>query len=366
MRPRRCRLASKRLAFRLTSSIERGGQWVAITACLFASAVAQEAPKSVAESLASEVSAVFERTKKAIVRIEATDQHGKLSGTGFFIDPAGTLFTSYTIGGESTDFEVRFGDQKFPARRLLADPRSGVAVLKVDASDTPFISLGESRSLTVGAPVIVVGYPMDLPLSPSFGCLSGFDIKYLDRYFATRHLRANVPVQRGQGGAPLLNMRGEAVGILISSLDQGSACFSLPIEAADKLHKDFLRFGELRPGWLGVGVETAQKPRSQSTAEINVLNIGSPGQKAGLQTGDVLLQVGPHPITSPEDVLDAAFYIAAEDDVKVRVARGDQTLEFTVTAADRPNTSVRTAGDVPSFAPADATNLRGFPVNLDR
>lgn len=347
--------------------IARASRRAAIFSLLFVGSVsAQEAPRTVAENLAVEVGALFEKAKKAVVRIEATDDHGRLSGTGFFVDPAGTLFTSYTIGGESTDFEVRFGDQKFPARRLVADPRSGVAVLKVDASDTPFISIGESRGLTVGAPVVVVGYPMDLPLSPSFGCVSGFDIKYLERYFATRHIRANVPVQRGQGGAPLLNMRGEAVGILISSLDQGSACFSLPIEAADKVHKDFLRFGELRPGWLGVGVETAQSPRSHSTAEINVLNVGSPGQKAGLQTGDVLLQIGPFNVTSPEDVLDASFYIAAEDEVKLRVARGDQTIDLTVTAADRPNTNVRTAGDIPSFAPAEGANLRGFPVHLDR
>ena len=96
------------------------------------------------------------------------------------------------------------------------------------------------------------------------------------------------------------------------------------------------------------------------------MNIGSPGQKAGLKTGDVLLQVGSHSITSPEDVLDAAFYIAAEDEVNLRVARGGQTLEFTVTAADRPNTSVRTAGDVPSFVPVDGADLRGFPVELER
>lgn len=337
-----------------------------MAAIFFSNVCAQEAPKSVAESLAGEVHAVFARAQKAIVRIQAVDRHGPLSGTGFFIDPAGTIFTSYTIGGESSGFEVHFGDQKYTARRLIADPRSGVAVLKVDASDTPFISIGESRALTVGAPVIVVGYPMDLPASPSFGCVSGFDIKYHDRYFATRHLRASVPVQRGQGGAPMLNMRGEAVGILISSIDQGSACYSLPIEAADKIHKDFHRFGELRPGWLGVGVETAQAARADSTAEINILNIGSPGQKAGLKTGDVLLEVGGRSISSPEDVLDAAFYIAAEDEVKLRVARGTDTLEFTVTAADRPNTSVRTAGDIPSFVPAEGTDLRGIPLSLDR
>ncbi len=322
--------------------------------------------ESVAESLATEVHAVFERAQKAVVRIEATDRHGQLSGTGFFVDPAGTLYTSYTIGGESTDVEVRLGDKKYPARRLLGDPRSGVAVLKVDV-ETPFIPIGESKSLTVGAPVMVVGYPMDLPLSPSFGCVGGFDMKYLDRYFATRHIRANLPVQRGQGGAPLLNMHGEAVGILISSLDQGSACFSLPIEAAEKVHKDFVRFGELRPGWLGVGVETAPLAAAGSTAKISAVNPGAPGEKVGLTPGDVLLNIGNHAINSPEDVLDAAFYISAEDEVKLRVEREGKTLEFTMTAADRPNqTLVHAADEPPPLLPLEATDLRGAPVKLDR
>lgn len=340
-----------------------------VATALTSGVFAQENPAppagSVAESLANEVRTVFERAQKAVVRIEAMDRHGQLSGTGFFVDPAGTLYTSYTIGGESTAIEVRFGEQKHPARRLFADPRSGIAVLKVDA-ETPFLSLGKSSELSMGAPVVAVGYPMDLPLSPSFGCVCSFDIKYLGRFFATRHIRATVPVQRGQGGAPLLNMRGEAVGILIAGLDQGSACFSLPIEAAEKMHRDFVRYGELRPGWLGVAVESAATTHAGSTAEINLLNIGAPGQKAGLKSGDVLLQIGPHAISSPEDVIDAAFFIAAEDEVTLKVARGEQTLDFHVTAGDRPNTSVRTAGDVPSFVPMGNSDLRGFPVDLQR
>lgn len=312
---------------------------------------------------------VFERVQKAVVRIEAKDRHGQLSGTGFFVDPAGTLFTSYTIGGESTDLEVRLGDHKYPARRLVADPRSGVAILKVDI-ETPFISLAERKdgsALELGSPVVIVGYPMDLPLSPSFGCVSGFDIKFLDRYFATRHIRANVPVQRGQGGAPLVNMRGEAVGILISALDQGSACFSLPIEAASKVHKDFLRYGELRPGWLGVGVESAEKPLSGSTALINAISPHAPGEKAGLKPGDVLLKVGGRSINSPEDVLDASFFIAAEEEVELSVARGGETLNLTVTAGDRPNGGlVRATSDLPTYSPAQGLDLRGVPVKLDR
>lgn len=340
---------------------------LAATAFVFAEKTvsAQDAPApSVADSLASEIRAVFERTKKSVVRIEATDDHGQLSGTGFFVDPAGTIYTSYTIGGETGDIVVCAGNGKMPARRLFADQRSGVAVLKVD-SETPFISVGKSRALSIGSPMVVVGYPMDLPISPSFGTVAGFDMKYTGRYFATRHIRCNLPVQRGHGGAPVLNMQGEAVGIVIASIDNGSACFTIPIEAAEKLRKDYMRFGALRPGWMGVGIETARSQTAGSTAEVSMLNLGSPGAKAALRSGDVILQINEHSISSPEDVLDASFFIAAEDDVSIKVARGDEQLDFQVTAGNRPNTNARTAGDIPTFSPGDSEDLRGLPMTID-
>jgi len=190
-------------------------------------------------------------------------------------------------------------------------------------------------------------------------------MKYSGRYFATRHIRCNLPVQRGQGGAPVLNMQGEAVGIVIASLDKGSACFSLPIEAAEKLWKDYMHFGGLRPGWMGVGVETAHTQVSGSTAEVSMLNLGAPGAKAGLRSGDVILQINNHAISSPEDVLDASFFIAAEDEVAITVARGEEKLNFQVTAGNRPSTTARTAGDIPTFAPGTTDDLRGIPMTLD-
>jgi S1-C subfamily serine protease len=338
-----------------------------LTACVFAgrSASAQDtAEPTVAESIAKEIRSVFEKTKKSVVRIEASDEHGQLSGSGFFVDPAGTIYTSYTIGGESSDIVVCSGQGKLPARRLFADRRSGVAVLKVDA-DTPFLSAGSSKALAIGSPVVAIGYPMDLPVSPNFGTVAGFDIKFSDRYFATRHIRSNIPVQRGQGGAPVVNMRGEAVGIVIASIDGSNACFTLPIEAAEKLRKDYIRFGELRPGWMGVGIEPATSQVAGSIAEVSMLNLGSPGLKAGLRSGDVILRINDHSISSPEDVLDASFFIAADDEVKIEVARGEEKLEFQVIAGRKPATSARTAGDVPTFAPSTADDLRGSPMRLD-
>ena len=338
-----------------------------VLTCFVSSAVGEETPRGVAASIAQEVREVFAKCHHAVVKIEATDEHGDLSGSGFFIDPNGTLFTSYTIGGSSRDIAVLIDGVRHNARRLIADARSGVALLKVEAkAPCPFLAVGQSKTLAVGDPLIAIGFPMDLPASPSWGTLAGLDLKYLGRYFATRHLRVNLPVQRGEGGAPLLNVRGEVVGLLISSLDGGSGCFALPIEAAERVRKDFLRHGELRPGWLGVGCTQATDPVAGSTAQIDAIVEGSPGAKAGLQPGDIILQVGERRIANAEDVLDAAFFIGAEDELALKVNRGDQVIQLKASAVERPS-APRTAGDIPVFAPNySGSDLRGWRMRLDR
>src|SRR5215468_4009206 len=121
-------------------------------------------------SISTEVKRVFDQAKNAVVRIQAEDEHGRLAGTGFFIDPAGTIVTAYEVGGESWDLVVEFGSSRFPAQRLVADPRSGIALLKVSA-DTPWLPTGDSDDLKLASPVVMIGYPMDLSVTPSFGMI---------------------------------------------------------------------------------------------------------------------------------------------------------------------------------------------------
>jgi serine protease Do len=310
---------------------------------------AQNTPQSAAEppevlaTIQQQVESVFNKHKSAVVRVEATDVHGQLAGTGFFIDPNGILYTSWGVGGESRDIVVCNGEAKYPARRLVSDMRAGVAILKVDAdTPIPFIRVGASRELSVASPVMTIGFPMDLPPTPSFGIVGGFDIKYLGRYFGTRHIRANVAVQRGQGGAPLLNMRGEAVGILISSLDQGSASFVLPIEAAEKVRRDYVRFGHVRPGWLGMVLAEGPKGEVGSTAVVEEVMPDGPAHKAGMAIGDTVLQVGTRPVASPEDMVDASFYLTADDDVTVKIARAGKQLDLVLHPGEAPNALVNT------------------------
>jgi len=302
--------------------------------------------------ISTEVKRVFDQAKNAVVRIHAEDEHGRLAGTGFFIDPAGTIVTAYEVGGESWDLIAEFGSSRYPAQRLVADPRSGIALLKVSAN-TPWLSTGDSDELKLASPVVTIGYPMDLSVTPSFGMIGGFDLKYLNQYFSTTLIRVNIAAQRGEAGSPVMNLKGEVVGILIFPIDNRTACYALPIKAAEKVRTDYIRFGEVRPGWVGVSVVEADEPVRRSTAVIQSFAEGSPAIDSGLQQGDVLLRIGSVEIRSPPDVVNASFFLTAEQDVPITVLRDGKEITVTVTAADHPAIVQQ---KFPLFAPATLEN----------
>ena len=240
---------------------------------------------------------------------------------------------------------------------MLADVRSGIAILKADIA-TPALPIGKSEQIEVATPVITIGYPLDLPETPSFGMIAGFDRKFLGRYFSTTHLRVNVPTQRGEAGAPLLNFKGEVVGILVSSIENGSACYALPIDAAEKIRNDFVRFGEARHGWIGINVAEAEKFKEGSRAEMTEIMRDTPAFGSGVKPGDILLQVGKTKVREPEDVIDASFFITAGDTVPITVVRGDEKLTFEIQADFHP------ASHRPPVIAAPGMN-QSIPLRLD-
>ena len=321
-----------------------------------ASLSAQQTPES-ATTLSREVKDVFESCAKAVVKIEATDQHGELSGTGFFVDPTGTLYTAYSVGGESDNINVEFKGKKYPARQLMADLRSGIALLKVDLA-SPALPIGNSAQLEIATPVVAIGYPLDLAETPSFGMISGFDRKCFGGYFATKHLRVNLPPQRGEGGAPVLNVKGEVVGILLYTFENNS-CYALPIEAAEKIRNDFVRFGEARHGWIGANVTEAAAPVEGSRAVTKDIMNDTPAAESGMKAGDVVLQIGRTEVHEPEDILDASFFLTAGDVVPITVMRDNEKITFNVRAELHPASQPR-----PPLLAAPPLSNRGIPLNL--
>jgi serine protease Do len=347
----------------VSNSIRRRGAFfpalLAILLVRLAAPAILRAQDDTAGAISREVKSVFERCGKAVVKIHAVDEHSELSGTGFFVDPTGTIYTSYSVGGDADDFTVQFEGKKYHATQLMADVRSGIALLKVDAA-TPFLPIGKSSSVGLATPVVTIGYPLDLPESPSFGMVAGFDRKYLGRYFSTTHLRVNLPTQRGEAGAPLINFQGEVVGILISSVDSGSACYALPIDAAEKIRRDYVRFGDARHGWIGIDVQEAEVAVEGSQAKMTQIRKNTPAAGSGLEAGDILLQVGNVPVHQPEDVIDASFFISAGDSVPITVMRGDKKLTFNVEAA---TTKAEAMAQGPSKKWAVPLKLDAFPTD---
>jgi serine protease Do len=333
-------------------SLPAGFAFLAAAGSLFAQQPAEPT------TISREVKDVFERCAKAIVKIEATDQHGQLSGTGFFIDPTGTLYTAYSVGGEADNVTVQFKGKKYPAHQLMADLRSGIAILKVDLA-SPALPIGNSEQLEIATPVVAIGYPLDLSETPCFGMIAGFDRRCLGGYFATTHLRVNLPPQRGEGGAPLLNLKGEVVGILLYSLDNNASCYALPIEAAEKIRSDFMRFGEARHGWIGANVTESTTAVEGSRAVTKDIMKDTPAAESGMKPGDVVIQIGRTKVHEPEDILDASFFLTAGDVVPITVMRGDQKMTFSVQAAEHPASQPR-----PPLLAAPTLSNRAIPLNL--
>ncbi|CAN5319796.1 hypothetical protein BH09VER1_BH09VER1_37170 [soil metagenome] len=302
---------------------------------LFVCAVSAQADDDLGDRISAAIKRVFSERKDATVRVEAYDKHGKLNGTGFFADPAGTIFTLTAVVGNAEEIYVIQGDRKLPAKLLIADPRSGVALIKVDAN-SPFIPIGDSHKLSTMSPVITIGYPLDLDATPSFGIIAGFDRKDVANYFVTTHIRANLPVEPGFGGAPVLNLKGEVVSIVVSDINGGGACYSLPIEAAEKIRMDYVRFGAVQQGWIGVTVEEQPTEGGPAAVKIVELQADTPAAQSGLKDGDQLLQVGTFKIEKAEDVIDASYFLTAGDNVPITVLRDGQQLDIDVKPTKHP------------------------------
>jgi len=338
----------------------RASSRVVLAGCgaVLALASPQVRAQAVPDVVGEQIRAILKNTREAVVRVDAMDAHGPLVGTGFFIDPNGLLYTSYSVGGEARGIVVTCGAKKYPATRLAADPRSGVALLKVEA-ETSFLPLGRSSNLLVGSLVVSVGPPRPGPQSPSLGCVSGFDLRSRDKMFVTALIRASVPVMRGEMGAPLLNPAGEAVGILISSAEKGPGSLALPIEAAEKVRADFMRYGEVRPGWLGIQVGEAPGGEGESRVAVQGVIAGAPAEGSGLVRGDRLLAVGGRKVLTAEDVWSSSFYLTAGDTVPVLVERGGETMTIEMEAGDHPIAARR--GKL-----TGAPNFNGLPLEMQK
>ncbi|MCC7519505.1 MAG: serine protease [Verrucomicrobiae bacterium] len=333
--------------------------------------------QSVVQGLEKDIQAIFDRTKDGVVRIKAivpvTDgdrkeivAEGLSVGTGFFVDGNGLILTAASVLRGADRALVYWRGNTYEAQALGQDLRTNVALLKLNAK-TPSLPQGSPDALKVGSMTFAVGFPMDGPISgeygfvsdPTFisGSVSDKNAMRMPQFIVTSLIRCSVRVQPGQSGSPLLNARGEVVGIVTYSLDQDGSTFALPITAARKIQKDLVEYHAPRDGWTGLTIAVRGDHLKTQDREIAVQDVyeGYPGHLAGIQPGDILRRIGNREIRSAADVMNATFYLSVDETVNFAVEREGKLMELPLKVVQRPSDKERLA--LKRVAPP-ATELR--------
>lgn len=337
------------MTFQTFSSRRRATLWVALLVATTPTAVFAA---GLLETIDQEVSSIYEKSRDAIVKIHAQRQFhiGGVSlipsyriGTGFFIDRDGHILTAATVVEDADTCWIDWHGRQINARILGRDPQTNLALLKIEpeaGTATPFLPQGNSDELRIGSMVIAIGFPYDLPSTPVVGFIGGLDIQRGGHLFAPSHIRAECRLKPGQGGGPLLNVRGEVVGIAVAA-HMDDQCCALPINAARKISADILQFGQPQHTWVGLGVSERQlaiNPTQSNQWQVFIQQIYSnaPASAAGFRDGDVLVSITSNGVHRSADVLNTMFYHRVGDTVEFTVLRDGQEQKLLVVVGNRP------------------------------
>lgn len=277
------------------------------------------------------VAQVAERVGSSVAAVQLHDRHGKPagSGSGFLFTPDGYLLTNSHVvrGGQarrpdpSASFHASFSDGRhFPARWVGDDPHCDLAVLQIDGvSQGPLTpaTLGRSAQLRRGEIAIAIGNPLGFEHTVTAGIVSalGRSMRASTGRLIPDVIQTDAALNAGNSGGPLLNSRGEVVGVNTAIIAQAQAlCFAVAIDIATVAIPQLLRHGRVRRGLLGVGGSTMALDRRiivplglrQSHAvRIASVETGSPAEQAGLHAGDILLGIDGQDIASVDALYQA-------------------------------------------------------------
>jgi serine protease Do len=275
-------------------------------------------------------------------------------GTGFVTRSDGVVVTNAHVVAGATNISVMMRDGKvYPARVLGADETNDLAVLKVDATNLPVVTLGNSNNLLVGEWAIAIGNPFGFLLGNPEPSVTAGVISAVGRnlvapgegsaaYFDM--IQTDAAINPGNSGGPLVDADGEVIGVnsSIYSPSGGSVGlgFAIPINRVARVVDDLLEHGQVRRPWIGAKLRhlTSQNPRDIITAGAVVQTVvpGSPAAAAGLRAGDVILRVGTRTIRNEYDWQAALLDLRVGDEAPLRVQRGSRQLDVGVRVADLP------------------------------
>ncbi len=285
--------------------------------------------------------------------------HGQ--GSGFIVSGDGIILTNAHVVHGAREVTVKLTDRReYRAKVLGADPKTDVAVLRINAKNLPVVNLRTNSDLKVVEWVLAIGSPFGFENTVTAGVVSAKG-RSLPDDSAVPFIQTDVAVNPGNSGGPLFNTRGEVVGInsQIYSRSGGyqGVSFAIPIDVAVKIKNQIVATGKVEHARLGVAVQEVNQAFADSFkldkpegALVSTVEKGSPADKAGLQSGDVIRKVNGQPIVSSGDLPALIGLAAPGDTVKLEIWRQGAAKELTARLANADDKSAQVASkkDAPS------------------
>ncbi len=275
---------------------------------------------------------------------------GQGLGTGFVYDPAGFLLTNHHVIAKANEVTVRFLDGHEANGTVVgSDKHTDIAVIKVEEKGLPALPLGDSDVLEVGDWVLAIGNPFGLSHSASAGIVSAKgrtrdDVRGLDPSGYFNFIQTDASINPGNSGGPLLNLRGEVIGINSAvRANANNIGFAIPMSMVKQLLPLLLRDGKIRRSAIGVEVlginpVEAQRLKRPDTkgAWVQAVRAGSAADRAGIAADDVILAFNGKSIADPDELRWLASIGGVGVTVTVTVARGDRVFDVRATLGELP------------------------------
>jgi serine protease Do len=276
---------------------------------------------------------------------------GTSMGSGFILTPDGYIVTNHHVVEGATSVTVTANDgTNYTAAIVGSDSNNDIAVLKVEGNNLPAVAIGSSSELIVGDQVAAIGNALgELTNSLTVGYISAKDRMITTDGFGINMLQTDTAINSGNSGGPLFNMRGEVVGITTAKYSGESSSgasiegigFAIPIDDVLGMIEDLVNQGYIGGAYLGVSVsdvnaEVASYYGFPLGAYVQEAVPGGPAARAGIQTKDIIIELGGYEINGVTSLTRALRNFSAGDTTTVTVYRNGEKLQLKITLDEKP------------------------------
>jgi len=269
-------------------------------------------------------------------------------GSGFIIAADGYVLTNNHVVADADEIIVRLPDRsELEATLVGADPRTDVALLKIEATGLPTVRLGDSSALKVGEWVLAIGSPFGFDHTVTAGIVSATG-RNLPSESYVPFIQTDVAINPGNSGGPLFNLQGEVIGINSQIFTRSGGfmglSFAIPIDVAMDVADQLRTEGKVSRGWLGVAIQEVNRDLAESFglerpagALVAQVMDGGPAAKGGLRVGDVILSVDGHAIDMSADLPHLIGAIKPNTKAKLEIVRDGERETLTVQIGALPD-----------------------------